>query len=533
MRNVMPDSTLKKPLKSIRSLGFLLLVSQVSPFSAATVDETNGPTQLPTVIVTSQKQPAEAQSLPVSLTVVTRETVRDDDVRFVKEAELFAPNIFLNEFSARKLSNPYFRGIGASPLNPGVTTYIDGVPQLNANSSSLELIDIEQIEFVRGPQGALFGRNTVGGVINILSRRPSKDWEINLDGEYGNYNYRDARLRLSGPLSPDLGLTVAGGYSARDGFTKNDFTGHDLDNREAFFGKGQFVWTPVETWEARLILSGERARDGDYALGDLAAIRARPHHVSHDFEGFTRRDLIAPTLVVSHSGPALDFTMNSGLVWWQTHDVTDLDYTPLPASTRENREKDLQFTEEFRLASAEDAPLSLSDSFKLKWQAGVSVFTQNYEQEAFNDVNPPFSQLPFALRSSSSSRLDDVGVGAYAQLTLSAWEKLDFSAGLHGDYENKDAILKTSLTPPVAPGTDVSPTRHFSQASPQFSLAWHLTPDAMPYVMIGRGYKAGGFNPPPAGRESYSEESSRNYEFGAKTEWFDHRLSVNLAAFYI
>src|SRR5260370_6457634 len=168
----------------------------------------------------------------------------------------------------------------------------------------------------------------------------------------------------------------AAGSSARDGYTRNDVTGHNLDSRDGYFGKGQLLWTPAQNWEVRLILSGERDRDGDYALGDLAAIRARPHHVAHDFEGYTRRDAFAPTLLVNHNGPTLDLALITGLVWWRTHDLTDLDYTPLPAATRDNSERETQFTEELRVASAKDAPLKLSEDLLLKWQAGLFVFTQ-------------------------------------------------------------------------------------------------------------------------------------------------------------
>src|SRR6195256_3158226 len=143
---------------------------------------------LPPVTVTAQKEPEDPQKLPVSVTAVTHETLADADVRTVSDAAAFAPNTFFNEFTARKLSNPRFRGVGASPGNPGITTYIDGVPQLNANSSSIELIGIEQIEFVRGPQSALFGRNALGGVINVTSARPSlQRWTGSLVGPFGNF----------------------------------------------------------------------------------------------------------------------------------------------------------------------------------------------------------------------------------------------------------------------------------------------------------------------------------------------------------
>ncbi len=97
--------------------------------------------------------------------------MRDSGATIV--SDLFAPNVYFTEFTARKLSNPRFRGIGASPANPAVATYFDGVPQFNTNSSSIDLIDVGQVEFVRGPQSALFGRNSIGGLINVTSARPS------------------------------------------------------------------------------------------------------------------------------------------------------------------------------------------------------------------------------------------------------------------------------------------------------------------------------------------------------------------------
>src|SRR5437879_11123204 len=93
--------------------------------------QTNAITRLPAVVVTAQKEPADLESLPISITAVTSSTLSEADIRTVKEASIYAPNTFINEFTAPALSNPFFRGIGGSPANPGVTTFIDGVPQLN------------------------------------------------------------------------------------------------------------------------------------------------------------------------------------------------------------------------------------------------------------------------------------------------------------------------------------------------------------------------------------------------------------------
>ena len=497
-------------------------------------------TRLPVITVSAEKKLEDVQVSPVSVTAVPKETLEQAAVRSVSDAADYAPNTFFHEFTARKLSNPRFRGIGSSPNNPGVATYIDGVPQLNANSSSIELADVEQIEFVRGPQSALYGRNTIGGLVNITSSRPSlSEWTGSLVGPLGNFSSAELRGALSGPLKTDkVALGISFGYSARDGFTKNDVTGNDLDSRSAFFSKTQLLWTPAANWETRVILTSERARDGDFALNDLNALRARPFHAVRDFEGFTHRDILAPTVLVARTGEAVDISATTGFVSWKTKDRTDLDYTALPLVTRDNDEQALQFTQEVRLGTARDAAFSLSDDVTLRWQAGVFVFTQDYEQDAVNKFSPfVLSQFVNFQVSQHSPRstLDDRGLGLYGRGTFMFREKLEGTIGLRGDRENKRATLDTFFSPAIAPPTTVKVEADFTDVSPQFTVAYHLVPaKQMVYATAARGFKAGGFNAAsPAGNEAYDQEHSWNYEAGAKTLVWDGRVSMNTSVFYI
>ena len=201
------------------------------------------------------------------------------------------------------MSNARVRGIGSSPNNPAITTYIDGVPQLNANASSLELLDVDQIEFVRGPQSALFGRNTLGGVVTIASSRPAMAaWTGSLTLPFANHGAWTVRGGVSGPVIADtLAVAFSVAQVSRDGFTVNDVTGNDLDSRSGFSVKGQVLWAPDPNWEARVIVTGERARDGDYGLHDVAALRANPFHAARDFEGFADRDVVGTTIHVRRS----------------------------------------------------------------------------------------------------------------------------------------------------------------------------------------------------------------------------------------
>jgi iron complex outermembrane receptor protein len=170
----------------------------------------------------------------------------------------------------------------------------------------------------------------------------------------------------------------------------------------------------------------------------------------------------------------------------------------------------------------------------MKWQGGLFLFTQNYDQDAVNEVQAPFSQMPVALQTRSQAELNDLGLGIYGQGTLVAWEKLDLTAGLRVDYEDKDAILQNSYSPVIMPATRLDANDDFVQVSPQFSLAYHLQENHTAYATVSHGFKAGGFNASsPAGDESYGEETTWSYEIGAKSRFLDDRLLVNLAFFYI
>ena len=494
--------------------------------------------QLPIVIVTAEKRPEDIVDVPVSVTAVQLETIRDADIRRVSDAARYAANVFMNEFTARKLSNPRIRGIGSSPTNPGVTTYIDGVPQLNANSSSVELIDVQQIEFIRGPQSALFGRNSVGGVINIASVRPSRTgWVGEVASPFGNREDWDLRGSASGPVSNNVSIGLAGGYAARDGFTTNVITGNDLDHRSATFGKAQLLIAPNDRWDARVILSGERARDGDYALSDLAGLRARPFQVARDFEGSTERSIVSPTFVLTRRGRRADVTSTTGVVWWRTDDLTDLDYTPLPLLRRSNAEHDLQVTQEVRASSSANAPVVISDRVQMAWQMGGSIFTQRYEQDAVNMLSPFVLSplLGFAIsQHSPDSTLNDRGVGIYGQGTWTFSQKLDVSAGIRADREKKEADINTSFTPAIAPSTALVTDRTFFHVSPQFSVGVRVAPRKSVYATVAQGYKAGGFNAAsPPGTEAFSEENSWNYEGGFKSTWGTERVALNTSVFYI
>ncbi|HEX2489865.1 MAG TPA: TonB-dependent receptor, partial [Blastocatellia bacterium] len=526
-----------KPLKHI--LGAIAIASIAgATIQSVALAQTAEPIRLDPITVNVYKEKDDAQKLPVSVTGVSESVLRGAGVLKISDAGILAPNTFFSEFTARKLSNARFRGIGSSPLNPGITTYIDGVPQLNTNSSNIEFLDIEQVEFVRGPQSALFGRNTLGGLINITTERPSlTKWTGGLTVPLGNYSEWDARARISGPISDKVGVRLTVGRGTRDGFTVNDVTGNDLDYRRTSYGKAQLWWTPTSEWEMRLIVTGQRDQDGDYGLNDLAALRQNPFHSSRDFEGIVERDVLSSTGQIRWEGSRFTFGSTTGVLNWKTRDITDLDYTARPLVVRDNKERDVQITQEARIASAPGAPARLGEGVRLRWQTGVFFFSQKYDQDAINNFAPfllsPQLGFPVAQHSPLSG-LNDIGVGVYGQVTTTFGENFDLTFGARVDHENKEADLLTFFDPAIGPANRVTAEKGFSNVSPQLAASYRITGNHTVYASVGRGYKAGGFNPAsPAGSEAYGEEETWHVESGVKTLLAGGKLSANASLFYI
>jgi iron complex outermembrane receptor protein len=399
-------------------------------------------------------------------------------VRSVKDAAIHAPGVFFNEYSARRASQPVFRGIGGSPMNPGVTTFIDGVPQFSANSSSLELLDVEQIDLVRGPMGALFGRNTAGGLIGITSRRPSlTTWGGSAESTFGNYNLYDFRGSVTGPLIQDqLGFSFAGGHRERDGFSEDAATGRDIDNRSSWFGKAQLLWQPDEALEIRFILAAESADDGDYALQDVTRLHRRERQLTSNFYGYTKRDVIQPTLQITYHSDAFDLISTTGLVWWRTEDLTDFDYSDLPLLIHRHEEEMVTLTQEFRFKNPEGKPIVFCKQASLQWQAGAFFFYSKHEQDIANTSDLGFLPVP---ESFTRGEFQDLGLGLYGQGILTLWDKLDLLAGLRLDLENKDASGSLTVVPGGTSRVDAS--RSYSALSPQIAVSYRFKPDLMGY----------------------------------------------------
>ncbi len=540
-----------------RSVGFLAAVSGVlllglAGFARADPEEApeDAPVEplvedevpvetLPEVVVTARKWTEDPLVVPQSLTVVSYEQLRDAGATSIREAAFHVPNLNLVEFSARRLSFPFVRGIGSGQGDPAVTTYVDGVPQISPSSANLPLLNVERIEFLRGPQGTLYGRNALGGVLHVVTRKPADTWGFRAGGTLGAYGLREVRLLGDVPILRDrLALSVAGLHVQRDGYTINDVTGHDIDSRNTFFGQGQLSWTPDRRNEIRFSVHGERSRDGGFALSDLAGLRARPYHIQQDFEGVAERDVFAPSITWTRTGGALELTSITSYTRSDVLETSDFDFSTLDGIRRRTEEWLGAFTQELRISSSACAPLRIGRCAEARWLAGAFLYTSESARTAVNDYRPGGVGIisPVAGADTSRGDFDDYGVSVFGQATATLFERLEIGAGLRFDHESRHATLQRTFVSSGVTLTSGSEraSEDFDQFLPRFDVAWRCARGITVYGLAAKGFKAGGFNlTAPAGSIAFGPETSWTFEGGAKASLFDDRVQASAACFYI
>jgi iron complex outermembrane receptor protein len=509
------------------------------------------------IVVTAQKQGAEAvQDVPRSVTAISQKQIRDAGLTSIADAARFVPNALVTGFSARRLSFPYVRGVGSGQGDPAVATFVDGVPQLSVSSTNLSFAGLDRVEILRGPSSVLWGRNTIGGAINMISRKPSWDPGGEFQTSFGNYNSTRYQVRATGPVTDEtLAMSVDASYEKRDGYTDNVATGNDVGDAESTFARMQFLWAPNENNTVHFSVYGEASRDGGFVLSSindrlvqpgqpvLPGLRTNPFRINQDFEGSTERDILAGSIVWNHYGNDFEFVSITAAQGWDIDESADFDFSFFSpfglddAIRRYTNEEETYAYQEFRLSSPADSELDAGRKDGVKWLIGTSAFYSDSKREASNEYRPGssvFTGLPAEGVDRNFGTFYSWSASVFGQSTFVFANGFEATAALRYDYESRDARLNHTFAGNQVPGGMQQLDRSFERLLPRGSIAYRFCDDFKSYFSVARGFKAGGFNlTAPMGSESFGTETSWTYELGAKTQWFDDRLTANAAIFFV
>lgn len=529
----------RSPLKKIALLA-LGAICCALPVQAG--DEAQQPPcQLEPVVVSAQKRTEDAQDVPMSMTVLEDTDIEDMGIQDTTGLAEHVPGLEFNDFGSRRHGLMFLRGIKSIPTGePSTGYFVDGVSYSKSYMFNFPLFDVQHVEVLRGPQGTLYGRNTLGGVINVATRQPGNTPAAGLEAEYGSYDLGTLRGSVSGPIVEDtLYLGLYGLSSVRDGFMENDVDadGEDGRHQDGKAGRMRLRYTPTGDLDVNLTLDGQRHDDGAYSArrtarnalvkaGTFAADEAG--HYSHDFEGSQDNDCFGAALDTEYSAPWGTLRSITGFRDYDSDERIDADFSPLDTMRKRYRQTDQDLSQEFRLASPEgNGPVS--------WLAGTYLFHLHSRTDISNLFGAN-SAAPGRVVRFDTHRTNKGGA-LFGQLAYALLENLDLTVGLRGEYEQAGTVSEQFNTPAGGATTrvdQVDQAQDFNALLPKFALSWDMDEDHTLYTTAARAHRSGGCNDAsaPAGSEAFDEEYSWQYEVGLKSFLLDKRLMLNTAAFY-
>jgi len=569
-------------------LGAAALAALLVAPASAIAQEDEG-FEIQEVVVTAQKRTERLVDVPVAISVFNAEAIEQTGVRELKEITGYMPNVQIstgNDFR----STVTIRGVGATSRNIGfdsrVGVYIDGVYVGQSPAINQELMSLERVEVLRGPQGTLFGKNTVAGAINLITAKPDQELRGTASVDIGNYDYRELRGFLNLPLGEKVATSFSVSKTDRDGYVPNIITGNDLNERDVLAYRAQLRARPNDRFEINASFDGLNS-DGRILIGDPVTdmlgmqpeqFAPQPGVVAFNFDPNDKRDVYGGSLDLAYE-LASGHTLKS-ITGYRTTDAVysnATDYSPVDIVSIAYTDKYDVLSQELQFISSTDKAFSYTAGLYFYHQDAETSrdvilgndFEQYFVGPLYNSgaLTPPLPAPP-ALSNNLSLVRQLLGFGpplskvynagevttkSYAAYFNGDWQMSDrwkLGFGVRVSTEEKDVnwlldgrnsgIFNIGSTgpDPLNP-TPLINDRTDDFVAPAASLSFALTPRSNIYARYAAGYKSGGFNLDYINEDElaanqgleFDKETVDSFEVGLKGNYFGGRLSMNLAAF--
>ncbi|MDR1373029.1 MAG: TonB-dependent receptor [Dysgonamonadaceae bacterium] len=477
------------------------------------------------VVVQSFKYGSNSRNILVATTTINNEDLQNRQAVSTKDFALFTPNMFAPDYGSRLTSPVYIRGIGSKINSPSIGLYVDGIPYFEKSAFDFDINEAESIKILRGPQGTLYGRNTMGGIIDIHTRSPLNHKGTNVSASAGSYGYLGGQFsHYDSNTDNNFGYAVSGNTTHSDGYFINEYDGRKADAFNSSSLRARFDWRLHPNLTAKLTSTLDYLSQGGYPYG---VIDSTGKTTAPNYDGYSSYDRTMISNGLSVIYLAENFSINSQTAYQYLKDKQNIDQDFSPKATYfvVQNQKQATFSQEFTVKSESNKPY--------KWLLGASAFYQHIDTELITN---------YIADNYSSNKLYDTptkGVSIYHQSTFDELlnDALSLSFGVRYDYEQaSDNYVAYRDTTGRSDKTDFFFSRlDFGQITPKASLKIAVTENKMLYASVAKGYKTGGFNTSFLRDEdrSFKPEHSWNYETGFKGDFLDGLLQIDACLFYI
>lgn len=543
--------------KSMLGISVLALaVSAVTPAYAQTAENDADATSLGEIIVTAQKRSQRLQDVPLSVTALSAQQLERTPIHTIADIQTAVPGL---NISGRNNSGVVaIRGIGfdifTAGAEGGVAVHSDGIYASRPMLALSGLYDVERIEVARGPQGTLYGRNSTGGALNIVSRKPSRELNGYVDFSFGNYDAISIQGAVSGPVVEDkVFFRIAAKSDQRSGYGKNLYNDREVDDLNTRAIRAQLEIAPSD--RVNFLLSADYFKEkdsaGSSAIHTIGCIAPTCNaNVATNF-GYTFpsniRDIdqdIHPENVQEHKTVSLtskfdlgfaDLTSITAYRKGHSYFIFDLDMAAMPGTFLTREEDHHEFSQEIQLGKT---------TGKLDWLLGAFYFYEKNDARA-NGHFPTFFTTLSQYFQGGVVKTDAKAV--FGQATYHLTDFLAATVGARYSEEKKTILGEHIFTngpvnwvsrgaaptasDPCVTCKNLPESAKFSSFTPKFGLELRFNRDMLLYATVQKGFKSGGFAV-GAVQDAFKPEYIWSYEAGLKAKWLDGRAITNISAFH-
>jgi len=539
------------------------------------------------VILSSTKETNSLKSLPAAVSVFSPKNLDALQVHSLKDLSAIVPNYFAADYGSKMTAPLYIRGVGARSGDQTVSMYIDNIPYFNTTSFDAELFDIQRIEVLRGTQGTLYGRNAMGGIMNIYTFSPltyeSTSFKIG-GGNFGQFSGNGSHYQR---LNDKMGFSVGAYYKQDDGYFRNLYTGKKTDDMKNAGGRAKFVWDISPRLSATYSVSFDYVDQGAFPYANIET-----GDVDYNSEGYYKRKLFTNGLALRYSGNGYELNSTTGYQYLNDDMNMDQDYTRLSIFQINQKQRQNSISQEITIKS--------TNKSDYQWSWGGYGFydylhttppvymmedgIQKYLQAPLTAIGAPITFTDDQIDLNGQYKRPTYGLAAFHQSTFNNLfnvKGLSTTLGVRLDYEktkldyhaNTEAnfdVAIPNLPVPVSLKADTtimgSSSADFLELLPKAVVKYQWLRNSYIYASASKGYKTGGHNiqifadllqealeakmmgmmPPNMGgghasgnttpvndRISYKPEYSWNYEFGGQADIIENTLSANFALYYM
>lgn len=490
------------------------------------------------VVIATPKENSRLRQQPVSATSLSQEDMRNNAVTSVKSLSALVPNLFIPDYGSKLTTSVYIRGIGSRINTPAIGLYVDNIPFIDKSAFDFNYADVERIDVMRGPQGTLYGRNTMGGLIRVFTKSPFTYQGTDLRLSAATYNNYQASLTHYHRISTQFAFSAGAFYSHKGGFFKNDFNGKRIDTDNEFGGRIRAIWLPTENLKLDFTVNYEYTNQGGYPYeytgrtdGETEDRAGYIGSISYNNDCGYRRNLVNSGVNLEYQGR--NFTLSSATGFQYLYDRMDLDqdFTEQDIYTIMQKQNSKTLSEEIVMKSKPGS--------RWQWTTGVSGFYQWLDTDApvtfrqdgvktmiednansmFPSGNPAAPTMHLTVNNSTlpvPGRFETpvLNGAVYHQSTLNDLfvDGLSLTVGLRLDYEkikmhyDSGTDMDFDFLFGMGPMHITSENLHaissfigeesadYTQLLPKFALEYAWNPQNNVYASVTKGYRSGGYN---------------------------------------